>query len=152
MYNCISFFRRRATAKTIATSSKTGRRNTNTRTQVKMTLIVATDLFCWMPICIMGFLQIAGNRSQYQNTSGGVKDHYNYWRVAISCCLSRKCSKLLMKSYSTATCMCVCELEIQTSIFIRLEPTKTFTPETRKRNERAVTKDSKTAIRLLDPP
>ncbi|XP_077972987.1 relaxin receptor 1-like isoform X3 [Styela clava] len=28
--------------------------------QKKVTVIIITDLLCWMPICIMGFLQVAG--------------------------------------------------------------------------------------------
>nr|XP_039261832.1 lutropin-choriogonadotropic hormone receptor-like isoform X7 [Styela clava] len=66
--------------------------------QKKVTVIIITDLLCWMPICIMGFLQVAGNYIARKLNCGHVLHRYTKRRLS-SCWADYHTNKQHDKSY-----------------------------------------------------
>ena len=51
--------------------------------QRKLTAIVATDFFCWMPVCTMGFLQVGGQNhvvSSFIHSHCSFLSHFSWYR------------------------------------------------------------------------
>lgn len=59
-------FHRKATNRKIVKSSTAcdKRAEQSAAMQRKLTRIVASDFLCWVPVCIMGFLQLSGNETE----------------------------------------------------------------------------------------